>query len=57
MRTMRERIRRKRGYVRKLRAYAAVGVLVAYLAGLGFAAFGHLVCDVKYIKDELSKKK
>lgn len=54
---MRERISRKRGYVRKLRAYAAVGVLVAYLAGLGFAAFGHLVCDVKYIKDELSKKK
>ena len=51
-----ERIRRRRG-IRKLRAYAAVGVLVAYLAGLGFAAFGHLVCDVKYIKDELSKKK
>ncbi|MDY2910350.1 MAG: hypothetical protein SOT16_07485 [Oscillospiraceae bacterium] len=22
-----------------------------------YAAFGHLVCDVKYIKDELSKKK
>ena len=36
---------------------SVVGVLVAYLAGLGFAAFGHLVCDVKYIKDELSKKK
>ena len=35
---------------------SVVGVLVAYLAGLGFAAFGHLVCDVKYIKDELSKK-
>lgn len=36
---------------------SVVGVLVAYLAGLGFAAFGHLVCDVKYIKDVLSKKK
>lgn len=36
---------------------SVVGVLVAYLAGLGFAAVGHLVCDVKYIKDELSKKK
>ena len=36
---------------------SVVGVLVAYLAGLGLAAFGHLVCDVKYIKDELSKKK
>ena len=36
---------------------SAVGVLVAYLAGLGFAAFGHLVCDVKYIRNELSKKK
>ena len=36
---------------------SVVGVLVSYLAGLGFAAFGHLVCDVKYIKDELSKKK
>lgn len=36
---------------------SVVGILVAYLAGLGFAAFGHLVCDVKYIKDELSKKK
>lgn len=36
---------------------SVVGVLVAYLAVLGFAAFGHLVCDVKYIKDELSKKK
>ena len=35
---------------------SVVGVLVAYLAGLGLAAFGHLVCDVKYIKDELSKK-
>ena len=36
---------------------SVVGVLVAYLAGLGLAAFGHPVCDVKYIKDELSKKK
>lgn len=36
---------------------SVVGVLVAYLAGLGFAAFGHLVCDVKYIRNELSKKK
>ena len=36
---------------------SVVGVLVAYLAGLGFAAFGHLVCDVKYIQDALSKKK
>ena len=36
---------------------SVVGVLVAYLAGLGFAAFDHLVCDGTYIKDELSKKK